>query len=72
MNLAEWRKRNKKTQRQVAEILGVHQITVARWETEKGKVPDPMLQREIFAMTNGDVTPNDWLIPQAVLRAVGK
>jgi transcriptional regulator with XRE-family HTH domain len=37
--LKEWRKNHKMTQQQLASLLGVFNVTIARWETGARKIP---------------------------------
>ena len=59
MKLAEWRNSKGRTQDDVAAELGVHRITVARWE-QNMRDPGKADLKRIFMMTGGDVTPNDF------------
>ena len=60
MQLSAWRKLRKLGQLDVAEKLGVIVLTVSRWERGV-RVPTSKHQFEIFKLTNGEVTPNDWM-----------
>jgi len=60
MQLSAWRKSHKLGQLDVAERLGVIGLTVSRWERGV-RVPTAKYQIEIFKLTNGEVTPNDWM-----------
>jgi transcriptional regulator with XRE-family HTH domain len=60
MQLSSWRKAHKLGQLDVAEKLGVIVVTVSRWERFE-RTPTAKLQIEIFKLTNGEVTPNDWM-----------
>ncbi|MFH0812848.1 MAG: helix-turn-helix transcriptional regulator [Pseudomonadota bacterium] len=37
--LKQWRETNNLTQQQLADLLNVSQVTVARWETDARKIP---------------------------------
>ena len=38
-DLKKWRKKHSFTQEQLAQALGVYQVTIARWETGVRKIP---------------------------------
>ena len=61
MRFADWRKKSGMTQHQVSQALGVILITVSRWECGTW-IPEPEMQRRIVGFTDGDVTPNDWIM----------
>jgi transcriptional regulator with XRE-family HTH domain len=61
MQLVDWRRLKRMTQADVARALGVISISVSRWERGE-RVPTTKLQVEIFKLTHGRVTPNDWTI----------
>ena len=61
---AAWRKANSKTQAAVAEELDVSKSSVVKWEN-KQRTPRPGQQRAIELYTNGEVTPNDWVMVAA-------
>jgi transcriptional regulator with XRE-family HTH domain len=48
------------TQADVARALGVISISVSRWERGE-RIPDWRYQIEILKLTDGRVTPNDWM-----------
>lgn len=60
MKLRHWRKQNGMTLARVANALGVHEVTVNRWETD-ARVPTRKMQARVLALTDGAVTPNDWM-----------
>jgi transcriptional regulator with XRE-family HTH domain len=60
MQLVDWRRIKNKTQADVAKALGVIVVTVSRWERGE-RVPTSKFQIEIFKLTSGRVTPNDWM-----------
>jgi len=60
MQLVDWRRIKHMTQADVAKALGVIVVTVSRWERFE-RTPTAKLQIEIFKLTNGRVTPNDWM-----------
>jgi transcriptional regulator with XRE-family HTH domain len=60
MQFVDWRRIKNKNQADVAKALGVVVVTISRWERGV-RVPTAKLQIEIFKLTNGRVTPNDWL-----------
>lgn len=47
--LREWRKRNRFTQVDLAKALGVHPMTVSKWETEAREIP-PFLSLALTAL----------------------
>lgn len=59
MNLTEYRKKEKKTQTQIAEELGVSQSNIASWENGT-RTPTRENMQRIIAYTNGEVQPNDF------------
>lgn len=59
MKLQEYRKKENKTQNEVAEDLGVAQSNVASWENGL-RIPRPEIMQKIIAYTNGEVQPNDF------------
>ena len=59
MKLIEWRKKENKTQEEVASFLGANQGMVQKWE--KGVViPTKEYMQRITTYTNGEVQPNDF------------
>lgn len=50
-----WRDRNRKTQKQVADLLGVDKSTVAHWESGRKK-PNLLRAADIEEKTEGAVT----------------
>ncbi len=60
MKFSNWRTDNGLTQREAAIALGVHEITVARWECGD-RFPNPQMQGRILDLSEGAVTPNDWM-----------
>jgi len=59
MKILEWRKKENKTQTQVAADLGVDQSTVQKWEVGI-KIPTFENMQKITAYTCGEVTANDF------------
>ena len=64
MTLKEWMRCNALTQVVVAEKIGVHQSTVARWINYQ-QFPDPIHLVKIKDITGGEVTAdnlvNEWV-----------
>lgn len=60
MKLVDWRKGRKLTQAEFGKLIGVIGITVSRWERGT-RVPEPKFQRLMLGVTDGQVTPNDWI-----------
>lgn len=63
MNLKDWRKfcaPAGRSKYRVAKDLGVHWVTVHRWESG-AHVPSTDQMRAIQTYTGGQVTPNDWV-----------
>ncbi len=60
MQLVDWRRLKRMTQADVARALGVISISVSRWERGE-RIPDWRYQIEILKLTDGRVTPNDWM-----------
>lgn len=59
MNLSEYRKKENKTQEQLASELGVAQSNIASWENGS-RIPTKENMQKIIAYTNGEVQPNDF------------
>lgn len=57
--LAEWRAKHGKTQRQLAEALGVSQASVTDWEAGK-KLPRVQSATAIERLTEGAVKASTW------------
>lgn len=61
MKLAEWRKRERKSQVELASDLGCSQPFISQIERARTPiVPGPEIMERIFALTGGDVEPNDF------------
>lgn len=61
MKLKSWRKENRLTQARAANVLGVDRVSLARWECGD-RFPSPQMQARIHQMTDGAVSPNDWIM----------
>lgn len=59
MKISQWKKNNKKTLRELAEMFGVTISTVERWCKKEVK-PSPDKMKEVHAKTGGEVTYKDW------------
>lgn len=59
MTLREWITQNSMTQRQAAELLGVHEITLNRYVTGK-QIPRRATMMAISKITSGAVCPIDF------------
>lgn len=59
MQIYEWRILKALTQTQAAELIGVSQATVSRWEM--GAMPEARQIRLVTKATNGEVTANDFV-----------
>lgn len=59
MKLAHWRRSHDMTQQELADKLGCIVTTVARYEAGRRKPDDPTMIA-IFALTEGEVQPNDF------------
>jgi transcriptional regulator with XRE-family HTH domain len=60
MKLSEYRKSAGLTLGQFAEIVGVSDITIGRYERGE-RTPKPKIMTQIVRVTDGAVTPNDFL-----------
>lgn len=59
MKLYEWRKKENKTQQEVADALGVFQSVIQKWESGE-TIPRPESMQKIVEYTKGEVQPNDF------------
>lgn len=59
MNLQEYRKKENKTQQEMADLLGVSLIVYCSWEYSK-RLPRVENMQKIIAVTNGDVKADDF------------
>jgi len=67
MTLEDFRKQQKLTYRQLAELLGASHATVARrWclgiDAKDRMIPAPEFMERIVSVTNGSVMPNDFYL----------
>lgn len=60
MRLVDWRKAMGMTQTEFGGLVGVGFVTVSRWE-RGDRIPSPKFQRFVLIVTEGAVTPNDWV-----------
>lgn len=60
--LARWLERNGVSQREFALLIGVSQPAVWKW-IHKGYCPSDNVIRMVTQLTDGAVTPGDWLAP---------
>ena len=59
MRLEQYRKEQEKTQGEIANLIGVTQAAVSRYERGK-QVPEPDVMSEIHRVTGGLVSANDF------------
>lgn len=59
MKLYEWRKKENKTQQEMADSLGTTQAIYQKWESGE-TIPRPESMQKIVEYTNGEVQPNDF------------
>lgn len=59
MKLQEYRKKENKTQQDMANDLGVFQSVIQKWESSE-TIPRPESMQKIIAYTKGEVTANDF------------
>ena len=59
MKLVTWRKQRGLSQSECAELFSVTRLSVVRYEN--GRIPDREIMRRIDEITDGQVSPNDWL-----------
>ena len=59
MKLQEYRKKENKTQQDMANDLGVFQSVIQKWESGE-TIPRPESMQKIIAYTKGEVTANDF------------
>ncbi len=59
MKLQEYRKKENKTQMELAKDLGVNQSNITAWENGI-KIPRFEFMQKIIAYTKGEVQPNDF------------
>ena len=65
MKLSAYMLTNKITPRQIADLVGDVSISgVIKWMRDE-RVPRPEQMRRIHEVTNGEVTPNDFVLPPA-------
>lgn len=60
MRLRTYRKLRELTIEDAATQLGVHHLTLWRWEN--GRSPEPSMMREIFLWSGGAVRPEDFVL----------
>lgn len=59
MKLYQWRKKENKTQQELAIDLGVFQSVIQKWESGE-TIPRPDSMQKIVTYTKGEVTANDF------------
>lgn len=59
MNIKDWIEKEKKTQQEVADALGVTQCLVSLWCNGE-RLPRPENMQKIMDLTGGEVQPNDF------------
>lgn len=61
MRLIDWRRRECKTQGELASLVGCTQGYISYIErADKPQTPNPEFMRRIYLVTRGEVTPNDF------------
>jgi DNA-binding transcriptional regulator YdaS (Cro superfamily) len=63
MKLSDYLSSRSLTDQAFADVVGVNRTTVTRWRN--GRMPDPHQMALIADKTEGDVTPNDFVLPQS-------
>lgn len=63
MLLSEWLSTHEIRRHDLAELLGVHPVTVTKWTTGRMRPRYPMMQR-ITDITEGSVQASDWFPPR--------
>lgn len=58
MKLSEYRRSIGMTQRDLANLIGVSDVALSRYES--GRVPESSVMRRIFEVSEGRVSPNDF------------
>ena len=61
MKLSDYLSYHDLTDQAFADRVGVDRSTVTRWRN--GRMPEPQQMGLIAERTNGDVTPNDFILP---------
>ena len=64
MKLKAWRQSKDLMQADIAEMIGCSQVAVSNWENGVS-IPEPDKMRAIHALTEGAVTPNDFVLADA-------
>ena len=59
MKLKAYREQIGLTQVQLATVIGVSNVTVHRWE--RGRMPKKIFREALLKLSNGKVTPNDFM-----------
>lgn len=59
MKLADWRNSKGMTQGELASRLGLIPLSISRYE-RGDRLPDPAVMIELYQLTGGVVTPNDF------------
>lgn len=65
MNISEYLELHNQTEEFFAGRIGVSQPTVNRYVTGKRK-PNGCIMQKIFSVTNGEVSPNDFILTDKV------
>ena len=58
MKISEYRRKSGLTQRELANLIGVTDVAIGRYEA--GRIPEPAILRKIYDVTKGRVGPNDF------------
>lgn len=69
MKLADWRNAAGLTQEELADKIGLTPLSIARYENGT-RVPIPTVMRQLYELSGGSVTPNDfYALPDIGARA---
>ena len=60
MDLKTWRKKEGLTQRELADLTGLSDVTICRYESRERKPTEESVIMRLYEVTKGQVTPNDF------------